>query len=59
MNRNQFSAEEQQAYQGGGARNLIIVKTKTRLEKLTENFNTVGQAMFNIKATACKLFWIF
>ncbi|MGB0522701.1 MAG: sugar kinase [Flammeovirgaceae bacterium] len=39
-----------------GSRNLIIVKTKTRLEKLTESFNTVGQAMFNIKQQRANFF---
>ncbi|MFT5618780.1 MAG: NAD kinase [Arenicella sp.] len=37
-------------------RNLIIVKSKTRLEKLTENFNTVGQAMFQIEQQRSNFF---
>jgi len=37
-------------------RNLIIVKTKTRLDKLTETFNTVGQAMFKIQQERSNFF---
>ena len=37
-------------------RNLIIVKAKTRLEKLTETFNTVGQAMFQIQQQRSNFF---
>jgi len=55
QNRNQ-EQERGQSQQNKGGRNLIIVKTKTRLERLTENFNTVGQAMFQIKQQRANFF---